>query len=266
MTAPAAPPRERPGAVISRGGIGESRLRPDGVPKVTGDFAYSSDMWMDQMLWGVTLRSPHPRARIVRLLRTYASLSPDAARDVYARLFGLLRTWSVGTDRESFYEVAFVLKQTLAAEGSRARTPELGAHLADLLHWLKDTIELPRDPRARISAANLTSLLLSVAVAVCTTEEERSGVASLLPEAMARHRVAAPASMRPLSLTPPSIPPPAPLPGAKDAASSRKRRASAVRQNLSPTGSPTLPAKTPKKPRKSKGSAKVPDPSNERKH
>jgi xanthine dehydrogenase D subunit len=41
-----------------------SPLRPDGTPKVTGDFAYSSDLWMDDMLWGVTLRSPHPRARI----------------------------------------------------------------------------------------------------------------------------------------------------------------------------------------------------------
>ncbi|MDT4930285.1 MAG: hypothetical protein QOF92_3152 [Pseudonocardiales bacterium] len=39
-------------------------MRPDGTPKVTGDFAYSSDLWMDDMLWGVTLRSPHPRARI----------------------------------------------------------------------------------------------------------------------------------------------------------------------------------------------------------
>ncbi|MEP7177743.1 MAG: xanthine dehydrogenase subunit D [Pseudonocardiales bacterium] len=46
------------------GRIGDSPLRPDGVPKVTGDFAYSSDLWMDDMLWGVTLRSPHPRARI----------------------------------------------------------------------------------------------------------------------------------------------------------------------------------------------------------
>lgn len=41
-----------------------SPLRPDGTPKVTGDFAYSSDLWLDDMLWGVTLRSPHPRARI----------------------------------------------------------------------------------------------------------------------------------------------------------------------------------------------------------
>jgi CO/xanthine dehydrogenase Mo-binding subunit len=47
-----------------RGGIGESPARPDGRPKVTGEFAYSSDLWLDGMLWGATLRSPHPRALI----------------------------------------------------------------------------------------------------------------------------------------------------------------------------------------------------------
>ena len=40
-------------------------LRPDGTLKVTGEFAFSSDLWVDGMLWGATLRSPHPRARIV---------------------------------------------------------------------------------------------------------------------------------------------------------------------------------------------------------
>ncbi|MEJ7629530.1 MAG: xanthine dehydrogenase subunit D [Nocardioidaceae bacterium] len=46
------------------GRLGDSPQRPDGVLKVTGEFAYSSDLWMDDMLWGVTLRSPHPFARI----------------------------------------------------------------------------------------------------------------------------------------------------------------------------------------------------------
>ena len=45
-------------------GIGQSVRRPDGIPKVKGEFAYSSDMWAEDMLWGATLRSPHPRARI----------------------------------------------------------------------------------------------------------------------------------------------------------------------------------------------------------
>jgi CO/xanthine dehydrogenase Mo-binding subunit len=45
-------------------GIGASPLRQDGVPKVKGEFAYSSDLWADGMLWGTTLRSPHPYARL----------------------------------------------------------------------------------------------------------------------------------------------------------------------------------------------------------
>ena len=48
----------------TRDGLGTSALRPDGVPKVQGRFAFSSDAWADNMLWGATLRSPHPHARI----------------------------------------------------------------------------------------------------------------------------------------------------------------------------------------------------------
>ncbi|AXB44281.1 xanthine dehydrogenase subunit D [Amycolatopsis albispora] len=46
------------------GGIGSSPQRPDGTVKVRGEFAYSSDLWHEDMLWGATLRSPHPYARI----------------------------------------------------------------------------------------------------------------------------------------------------------------------------------------------------------
>jgi CO/xanthine dehydrogenase Mo-binding subunit len=65
-----------------RGGIGESVRRPDGIPKVKGDFAYSSDLWADGMLWGSTLRSPYPRARIREL-----NIAPAlAVRGVFAVL------------------------------------------------------------------------------------------------------------------------------------------------------------------------------------
>ncbi|WP_439654476.1 xanthine dehydrogenase subunit D [Streptacidiphilus neutrinimicus] len=46
-------------------GIGGSPLRPDGILKVKGEFAYSSDMWHEDMLWGMALRSPHAHARIL---------------------------------------------------------------------------------------------------------------------------------------------------------------------------------------------------------
>ena len=55
------------------GGVGESVTRPDGVPKVRGQFAYSSDLWAEGMLWGATVRSPHPRAR-VRSIATAGAL------------------------------------------------------------------------------------------------------------------------------------------------------------------------------------------------
>ncbi|MFM8016453.1 MAG: xanthine dehydrogenase subunit D [Actinomycetota bacterium] len=51
-------------ATRQRNGLGTSALRPDGIPKVQGRFAFSSDAWADNMLWGATLRSPHPHARI----------------------------------------------------------------------------------------------------------------------------------------------------------------------------------------------------------
>ncbi|MDT7640716.1 MAG: hypothetical protein QOC83_5004 [Pseudonocardiales bacterium] len=52
------------GPIQQGGGIGGNPTRPDGVLKVRGEFAYSSDLWMDGMIWGATLRSPHPFARI----------------------------------------------------------------------------------------------------------------------------------------------------------------------------------------------------------
>ena len=50
-----------------RGGIGESVIRPDGIPKVQGGFAYASDLQAEGMLWGATRRSPHSHARIIRI-------------------------------------------------------------------------------------------------------------------------------------------------------------------------------------------------------
>jgi CO/xanthine dehydrogenase Mo-binding subunit len=67
---------------VTGSGIGTSPPRPDGTLKVTGEFAYSSDLWHDDMLWGATVRSPHPRARILGLDITEAVRTPG----VYAVL------------------------------------------------------------------------------------------------------------------------------------------------------------------------------------
>ncbi|MFC1414450.1 xanthine dehydrogenase subunit D [Streptacidiphilus sp. N1-12] len=63
-------------------GIGGSPLRPDGTLKVRGEFAYSSDLWHEDMLWGMALRSPHAHARILSVDISEALTQPG----VYAVL------------------------------------------------------------------------------------------------------------------------------------------------------------------------------------
>ncbi|MEU3614845.1 molybdopterin cofactor-binding domain-containing protein [Streptomyces sp. NPDC006872] len=60
----------------TKGGIGESTLRPDGTLKVTGEFAYSSDMWHEDMLWGQILRSTVAHAEIVSIDTSEALATP----------------------------------------------------------------------------------------------------------------------------------------------------------------------------------------------
>ena len=50
-----------------RDGVGESTSRTDGIPKVDGTYLYSGDLYMDRMLFGATLRSPHPKARLTKM-------------------------------------------------------------------------------------------------------------------------------------------------------------------------------------------------------
>lgn len=58
-----APPR--PGVRLTvRGVVGDPASRPDAADKVKGEFAYASDLRAEGMLFGHTLRSPHPHARI----------------------------------------------------------------------------------------------------------------------------------------------------------------------------------------------------------
>src|SRR5256885_11856279 len=62
-----------------KGGIGESVRRVDGIPKVKGAFEYASDLRRDGMLWGATLRSPHPAARIVSIDTSAAIAAPGVS-------------------------------------------------------------------------------------------------------------------------------------------------------------------------------------------
>lgn len=80
----------------TRFGLGTNAPRPDGIEKVSGEFSFSSDLWADNMLWGATLRSPHPHARIISIDTSSASALPGVhtvitAKDVPGQLtYGLI--------------------------------------------------------------------------------------------------------------------------------------------------------------------------------
>ena len=61
---------------LELGRVGQSVKRVDGIPKTTGEFAYSSDLFAAGMLWGHTLRSTHAHARIVDIDISGALASP----------------------------------------------------------------------------------------------------------------------------------------------------------------------------------------------
>jgi xanthine dehydrogenase D subunit len=61
---------------LRRGHAATRTRRADAVPKVTGEFAYSSDLHAAGMLWGQTVRSPHAHAHVVAIDTTEARTMP----------------------------------------------------------------------------------------------------------------------------------------------------------------------------------------------
>ncbi len=61
---------------LRRGHAATSTRRTDAVPKVTGAFAYSSDLHAAGMLWGHTVRSPHAHARVLAVDVSVARAMP----------------------------------------------------------------------------------------------------------------------------------------------------------------------------------------------
>lgn len=68
-------------------------VRPDAIAKVRGEFEFATDLRVAGMLWGATLRSPHPLARILKVDLTPAKRIPGVravlgAWDVPVNTFG----------------------------------------------------------------------------------------------------------------------------------------------------------------------------------
>ncbi|WP_174562478.1 xanthine dehydrogenase family protein molybdopterin-binding subunit [Nocardia acidivorans] len=140
-------------AAPGRGGVGESPLRPDGTLKVKGEFAYASDLWMDGMLWGATLRSPHPRA-IIRSIDIAPALAMTGVHAVLThedvpgrKVYGLDHTWdqpvlAIGEVRHHGEPIALVA----------ADHPEIARRAVAAIEIDWEVLEPITDPMAVLSA------------------------------------------------------------------------------------------------------------------
>ncbi|MBX3187816.1 MAG: N-acetyltransferase [Labilithrix sp.] len=185
--------------------------------------------------------SPHDagtRSRFVDLFRLYAALSREATREVDEALFSRLARLTMGADLDAFYEATFVVKQVVAHAGDASRAADLVVFRPLMLDWVRRAIDLPRAMRSRVSPGNVTSLLMTLALAGSESEEQKRELADLAVEAKERHRVEAPASMRPsqppapaASPDIPPAPPPPPATHGAPASASRPRRKRAAASN-----------------------------------
>ncbi|MES4902912.1 MULTISPECIES: xanthine dehydrogenase subunit D [unclassified Streptomyces] len=127
-------PTRPPQGATARGTIGESTPRPDGTLKATGEFAYSSDLWHEDMLWGFTLRSPHAHAEIrsidtgealampgVHTVMTYADLPAETHYGLEIRDQPVLATGRVRYHGEAVAIVAADHPETARRAAARIR-------------------------------------------------------------------------------------------------------------------------------------------------
>ena len=72
-------------------GIGSSARRPDGEAKVRGEYEFAPDLVEEGMLWGATLRSPYPLAKILKIDLNPAKAIPG--------VHAVLGAWDVPVNR-----------------------------------------------------------------------------------------------------------------------------------------------------------------------
>jgi len=78
-------------ADLAATGVGANQRRPEAIEKVSGRYVYATDLSAEGMLWGGTLRSPHPSARVL-----HVNLEPAKAM---AGVHAALASWNVPDNR-----------------------------------------------------------------------------------------------------------------------------------------------------------------------
>src|SRR5579862_6348318 len=128
------------------GGVGANAERPDAVAKSKGEFEFASDLHRDRMLWGVTLRSPHPYAVIKRIDVSEALATPGVHavlthEDVPgSKVYGM----KVADQPVLAGEVARYQGEPVAVLA--AESPEIGRRALDAIVVEYDILEPLTDP------------------------------------------------------------------------------------------------------------------------
>ncbi|MTA40138.1 MAG: molybdopterin-dependent oxidoreductase, partial [Actinobacteria bacterium] len=130
----------------SRFGIGTNAPRPDGTAKVSGEFSFSSDLWAENMLWGATLRSPHPHARIISI-DTSAALGLSGVKAVITAqdVPGQLTYGLISADQPVFADsVVRYMGEPVAAVA--ADHPETCRRALELIEVVYEVLPVLSDP------------------------------------------------------------------------------------------------------------------------
>src|SRR5271157_5564447 len=112
--------------------IGKGERRLEAVAKVTGDAVFTSDMAFPGMLYAQVKKSPHARARILRIDASKAQALPG----VRAVLLGSELNYKLGlyvVDKDILAKNE-VRHYGEAVAGVAADTPEIAREAADLIH------------------------------------------------------------------------------------------------------------------------------------
>jgi xanthine dehydrogenase D subunit len=147
MSAPSAPVRP-----VVRDGLGESVDRPDGPPKVSGAFAFSSDLYARGMLWGRTLRSPHPAARIVSIDTSEAESMAGVASVITAEDVPGKPIYGLEHPDQPVFASEVVRYQGEPIAAVAAEHPELAKRAIDAIEVEYEVLEPLTDPDAAIDA------------------------------------------------------------------------------------------------------------------
>ncbi len=135
-----------------RDGLGQDADRPDGTPKVTGAFAFSSDLHARGMLWGRTLRSPHPAARIVSIDTSAAEAMAGVTTVVTAADVPGKATYGLEHADQPVFASEVVRYQGEPIAAVAAEHPELAVRAIEAIEVTYEVLEPVTDPERAMEA------------------------------------------------------------------------------------------------------------------